>query len=223
MTIKNVTKGAFILDNIVEQTAIKNTPRGLYTLENILYRLVTSLRVPEKLGSYPINLKTIFSDAARLLFTEADGVYGLDTINAIEMRLLETYSINLCIKGTKSADAVDRVDSRIIENIVTKLCVLEFNQKLALSKALRNSLGIMVDLEEYKYTEIVDFAIRMSNHLIIDYNTIIRDHERNEKATDTKKEEETNHDVDVNKRVTPIAKLTRKSTSKSTTKKKATK
>lgn len=172
--------------------AIKNTPRGLRVLDDILTRLVIDLRLPGKIGSYPINIKTIFLDAARLLFKEeSDMRYSITTINSLDMRLIETYSENLYIGKTRSDDAVNKIDSRIIENIFVKLCVLEFNKDLVTSKSLRYSLGMMLSIGEHESKEILDYSISMSRYLIDDYKAILRTHGLIEHETSKGTEEKT--------------------------------
>lgn len=164
--------------------AIKNTPRGLRVLDDILTRLVIDLRLPAKLGSYPINIKTIFLDAATLIFTEeSEKPYGLPTIHTLDKRLVETYAENLYIGETRSDDAVNKVDVSIIENIFVKLCVLEFGKKLAVSNAMRKSIGMLPNIEEHECEVLVDFANSMSRYLIDDYKAILRAHGLGEDET----------------------------------------
>ena len=178
---------------------IRNTPRVLGMLENVVVLLSKDLQLPERLEHVPINIKTIYSDAANAILK--DSLDDLDTALAnAYTEIAVTYRLYHC----ENDRCRIKIDSELVTHIFTKMCVLEFLKWILGYKARGDCLGIQTTYD-------ADYCQDMFNTLKIEYISILHNYGlwKNDKASKS---------AVVKKETTKPSKSTTKTTSKSTKK-----
>lgn len=183
---------------------IRNTPSVLRMLENVVIHLSKDLQLPEKLMDIPINIRTIYTDAANAILK--------DSLVDLDIAIANTYSNVALIDYSNDRSGV-RIDSELLTHIFTKMCVLEFLKWVGDSKSRRECFGVTVSYDADFYKDMIE-TLKTEYKCILHSYGLLEDNKAS-KPTDTKK------------KTTKTSKSTTKTTSKSTTKaaskKKATK
>lgn len=178
---------------------IRNTPRVLGMLENVVVLLSKDLQLPERLEHVPINIKTIYSDAANAILK--DSLDDLDS--ALANAYTEIAVIDRLYHRNNDTGRIS-VDSELVTHIFTKMCVLEFLKWILDYKARGDCLDIQTTYD-------ADYCRDMFNTLKIEYISILHNYGlwKNDKASKP---------AVVKKKTTKSSKTTTKTTGKSTNK-----
>lgn len=178
---------------------IRNTPRVLGMLENVVVLLSKDLQLPERLEHVPINIKTIYSDAANAILK--DSLDDLDS--ALANAYTEIAVIDRLYHRNNDSGRIS-VDSELVTHIFTKMCVLEFLKWILGYKARGDCLGIQTTYD-------ADYCRDMFNTLKTEYISILHNYGlwKNDKASKP---------AVVKKKTTKSSKTTTKTTGKSTNK-----
>lgn len=175
---------------------IRNTPSVLRMLENVVIHLSKDLQLPEKLMDIPINIRTIYTDAANAILK--------DSLVDLDIAIANTYS-NVALINYDNDRCRARIDSELLAHIFTKMCVLEFLKWISdPSDTRRECLGISVAYNADYCKSMLDMFKREYKCILHSYG-LLEDNKAS-KPTDTKK------------KTTKTSKSTTKTTSKSTTK-----
>ena len=116
---------------------IRNTPRVLGMLENVVVLLSKDLQLPERLEHVPINIKTIYSDAANAILKDS-----LDDLDTALANAYTEIAVTYRLYHSENDRCRIKIDSELVTHIFTKMCVLEFLKWISGSKERRECLGI---------------------------------------------------------------------------------
>ena len=180
---------------------IRNTPSVLRMLENVVIYLSKELRLPMLLGHVPINIKTIYSNAADAILNES--------LDYLDITLANEYADTIHIDRVNGPYR-NKIDSELLTHIFTKMCVLEFLKWVSGSKARRDCLGLQAAYDAEFCQNMLDTLKTEYNSILINYDLYKDD--RANKLTVTKK-----------KTTKPTTKVVSESTKKTTTKKPSSK
>lgn len=183
---------------------IRNTPSVLRMLENVVIHLSKDLQLPEKLMDIPINIRTIYTDAANAILK--------DSLVDLDIAIANTYSNVALIDYSNDRSGV-RIDSELLTHIFTKMCVLEFLKWVGDSKSRRECFGVTVSYDADFYKDMIE-TLKTEYKCILHSYGLLEDNKAS-KPTDTKKK--------TTKTSKSTTKITSKSTTKAASKKKATK
>ena len=152
---------------------IRNTPRILGMLENVVVLLSKDLQLPERLEHVPINIKTIYSDAANAILK--DSLDDLDS--ALANAYTEIAVIDRLYHRNNDSCRIS-VDSELVTHIFTKMCVLEFLKWILGYKARGDCLGIETTYD-------ANYCQDMFNTLKMEYISILHNYGlwKNDKAS----------------------------------------